>query len=220
MKFVPEFKIKDGIVSKTLEKIQENRLMRMREGQAAGELVELPSSPEVRLLLVPLTDGEYLHSMKLADLEEAGENAAGMVVRDRVQKQALLMYCCRELDNWQERVFNSIAEIQDALEVADVEILYDRYLEMIQQISPSLYMMEDGEFENLKVIWQQIRWNELSGMQQYAAKRFLRLIQGDLLQGNSYGSPSTLKSTQTIDEPTPVLPADQRKITVEESPLV
>lgn len=199
------------MVSKTFERIQENRLMRMREGQAAGELVQLHTNPEIRMVLVPLTDGEYLHSLKMADMEEAGENAAGFLLRDRVQKQCLLMYACRELDDWTARVFSSVQEIQDTLEASDVDALYDEYLEMIQQVSPSLYMMEEGEFESLKVLWQKIRWNELSGMQQYAAKRFLHSIQGALLQGNSYGSHSTLKSTGINGEPTPVLAAEQKK---------
>lgn len=194
-------------MSETLDRIKENRLMRMRAGQTAGELVQLPSDPEIRFVLVPLTDGEYLHSLKVADDLEVGDNIAGLSARDQIQKQSIIAAAAREIDDWTQRVFSGIDEVA-ALDTADVGFLYDEYLGMMAQFSPSLYMMPPEEFENLRDVWQRIEWNALSGMQQYAAMRFLRLILPDLLQGNSSGSLSTLKSTQTNDSIIPVESVD------------
>lgn len=199
------------MMSDTLAKIEENRLMRMREGQNAGELVQLPSDPEIRMILVPLTDGEWLHSLKMADQVMAGDNEAGLMVRDRVQKQCVLMYAARETSDFTKRIFNTIEDIEK-LEGLDVDLLYDEYMGMVASISPSLYMMTPEEFDSLKAVWQRIEWNELSGMQQYAAVRFLRSIHVGLLQDNSFGSPSTLKSTLKTDEPTHVFPAEHVKM--------
>ncbi len=193
---------------RTYEKMKENRLARLREGKNAGEIVYLLSDPEVRLVLVPLTDGEWLKCIGLADKLDAGDNVAGLAYREQTQKQAILLYASREMSDWEQPFFESLVEVGE-LGMHEVNYLYDVYLEMVAQNSPSLYMLEEEEVEALKVLWSRIEWNELSGRQRYAAMRFLNSVEANLLRANSFGSPSTSKSTTTNDSEIPVVNVEQ-----------
>lgn len=183
---------------RTFEAMKDAKLARMREGKNAGEIVELVTNPEIRLVIVPLSDGEWLKSLKYADDVEAGENAAGIVLRDEVQKKAILYFACREMSDWEKPFFHDYSEVED-MDYSDIQHIYDRYLEMVAQFSPSFFMLDEEQVDELKKVWQRIEWNALSGRQQYAAMRFLNSIREDLLAGNSSGSLSTLKSTMKSD---------------------
>ncbi|HKU52529.1 MAG TPA: hypothetical protein VJQ25_08680, partial [Nitrospira sp.] len=124
---------------RTFEAMKESRLARMREGKNAGEIVELVTNPEIRLVLVPLTDGEWLKALGYADEVPAGENVAGITLRDEVQKKAIIFYACREMHDWEEPFFESMAEVEQ-MDYADIGHIYDRYLEMVAQFSPSFFM--------------------------------------------------------------------------------
>ncbi len=193
---------------RTYEHMKENRLARMREGKNAGEIVELLSDDSIRLALVPLTDGEWLKSLSIADKLDAGDNAAGLVWREETQKKAIIFYAAREMSDWQEPFFQSLAEV-DEVPQHDINHIYDIYLEMVAQNSPSLYMLGDEEVESLKKVWARIEWNELSGQQRYAAMRFLNSIRNTLLQDSLSGSHSTSNLTTKNDSEIPVENAEE-----------
>jgi hypothetical protein len=198
-------------MSKTLEAMKESRLAKMREGQAGGTVVEFPNKPEIRFILVPLTDGEYLKSLQIAGAADLEANEAGIIARDHIQKQAVIMYAAREMQDWTSMVFSSTAEVGEGLEQHELNYVYDLYLEMVADNSPSLYMLSDEEFDNLKKAWQRIEWNELSGTQQYAAMRFLNSILAGSLADSFFGSPSTSKLTQTTENEIPAESASTRQ---------
>jgi hypothetical protein len=181
------------------EKLKENKLARMREGQAAGEIVTLVSDPEVRFVVVPLTDGEYLKALSISDEVQASETMSGFAVKDEVLKQAILLFAAREIHDWTKSFFESVEEVME-LEAQDVNVAYDVFLELISVASPSMQMLTEEEMDNLKKVWSLIAWSELSGRQLYAARRFLNSIQEDLLLGNFSGLSSTPKSTTTNNE--------------------
>ncbi len=199
-------------MSSTFDTLKESRLAKMREGQAAGEIVVLPGRPDVRFVLVPLTDGEYLKSLQIADKLETTGSEAGLLAQSHVQRQAIIAFAAREMNDWTQLVFDGSPEkVGEALEQNETNFVYDLYLEMIAVNSPSLYMMSEEEFEELKKVWQRIEWSELSGTQQYAAMRFLRSILDDSLLGSYFGSPSTLKSTTMSESETPASPVDESR---------
>lgn len=188
---------------RTFEKMRESRLTRMREGKNAGEIVELPSDPEVRLVIVPLTDGEWLKALGYADKADAGDNEAGLLLRSEVQKKSILYYACREMSDWEKPFFESLSEVEE-LAYGDAQHIYDAYLEMVADYSPSFFMLGEEEIDALKKVLQRIEWNALSGRQQYAAMRFLNSIREDLLADSFSGSPSTSSLTTRNDMKIPV----------------
>ena len=173
----------------------ESRLAKMREGKAAGTIENLINEPEVRVVLVPLTDGEYIRALQFGDQVDAGDNPTGLSLRDTLTKEGIILFAAREIFDWTKHAFESIEEVQ-ALGHNEINHLYDCYLEMIAAHSPSLYMLTDEEFDDLKKVWNEIPWSELSGTELYAAKRFLDSIQGRLLRASLSGSLSTEKSTR------------------------
>jgi hypothetical protein len=163
-------------------------LEKMRLGQQSCEIVHLLSDPEIRMALVPLTEGEYRRSLEVAaELPIGGEyNQAHALVRDEVQKEHLLFFAAREVSDLSEKWFDTPADVED-LEAHDVNHLYDVYLEMVYENSPSMMGMTEEDFEALKKALGRIEWSELSGQQWYAAQRFLNSIQPILLTVRSSG---------------------------------
>lgn len=184
----------------------ENRLAKMRAGQAAGEVVTL-SGPEdedeTRFVVVPLTDGENLKAFSLADELQVTDSPAGISARDEVMKRAVIFFAARELQDWTEPFFHSVEEVA-ALYDHEINHAYDIYLEMVAVSSPAYALLSEEEVENLKKVWERISLSDLSGPQQYAATRFLNSIRPLLLQASFSGSASILNSTESRNSETPV----------------
>lgn len=152
-------------------------LEKMRLGQNSCEVVELPSDPEIRLALVPLTEGEYRRSMEIAEQLQLRDNVASAMVRDQVQKEAIIFFSAREIRDLNEHFFDSHADVSD-LDASDLDFIYDIYLEMVATVSPPLMGLSEEDFDALKKVLPRIEWSELSGTQWYAAQRFLNSIRG------------------------------------------
>ncbi len=182
---------------------KENRLAKMRLGQAACEITTLPSDDETMVALVPLTDSEYIRALEIADSAMVGDNPAGFAVRDELQKQHVIYFATREVGNLESKFFDDTTEAGE-LAAHDIDHLYDVYLEMVANQSPSLFGLNDADFEALKKAWSMIEWSELTGQQWYAAQRFVNSIQPLLVQGSFSGSLSTRSSTMTNENETPV----------------
>jgi hypothetical protein len=184
-------------VATTKDKIQERRLDRMRLGQAVCDYVTLPSDPEVRLSIIPLTEAEYLQALEKVRDVTAADDLAGMQIRHRVQAQEILVRAIREEADLTQRVFNSTEEMLETLEVADIDEIMVGYNEMIAKASPSIDGIPPEEFDELKKLLQEMDWNELSGRAWFAAKHFLSLISPRPLMDNSLGLTSIKSSTTT-----------------------
>lgn len=165
---------------------KERKIERFRQGQATCSVETLLSDPEIRIALVPLTEGEYLNALEAADSVLAGENPAGYAVRDEAQRKMVMFYACREEGNLEEKFFDDVSEVFE-LDAADINHLYDCYLEMVDMSSPSLMGLSEEDFLVLKEVLPKIVWNELSGKQWYAAQRFLNSIRPNLLTAKSSG---------------------------------
>lgn len=173
-----------------IDEYKERKLERLRLGQAACEITAIPSDPDIRVALVPLTEGEYSNS--LYESEKLGTSAtpAGAALADEIQRKYVIFYATRVMGELQVRFFDEFADV-DELDAADINHLYDVYLELVAQSSPSLMGLGEDDFTSLKALLPRIAWNELSGPQWYAAQRFLNSIQPNLLQASLSGSPST-----------------------------
>ena|SRR5215471_1090193 len=183
----------------TRDRIKERRLDRMRLGQAVCDYVTLPSDPEIRLCIVPLTEADFLQVLEKVRDTVASDDLAGMTIRDRVQAQEILVRAIREESNLSLRVYITTEELLEDLEVGDIDELFDRYREMTQKSSPALDGIPEEEFEELKKLLQAMEWSELSGSAWYAAKRFLSTVTPSPLLDNSPGSTSIKSSTTTTE---------------------
>ena len=169
---------------------KERRLERLRLGQAACEVTELVSDPEIRIALVPLTEGEYTNSLWEGEKLGVSNSPTGAALVDEIQRKWVLFYACRVVGNLDEKFFDDFSDV-DELEAADINHLYDIYLELVAQSSPSLMGLGEDDFTDLKALLPRMAWNELSGPQWYAAQRFLNSIRPALLQASLSGSRST-----------------------------
>jgi hypothetical protein len=179
----------------TKEMLAERKLNRMRLGQAVCEFVEIPSDEEVKFAIVPLTEAEYVQALEAVAEMKTNDNLAGAQLQDRRRAQEILIRSIREPDDLSKRIFADVHELMEAVDVGDVDELIDRYNEMVATGSPAIDEIDREEFENLKVLLQEMNWNALSGSAWYAAKRFLSQILPQPLLGNSPGSTQISKLT-------------------------
>lgn len=186
--------------TRTAEKLRQRRLDRMRLGQTVGDVHPLLSDPEIQVALVPLTEAEYIQCLESTTNKEIPDNVAGAAIRDRYNSAELLLRACREPHDLETRMFESLDELADALEVNDINFLQDMYFEMVETASPAIDGIPPEDLDELKKALQEINWNELSGRQWYALQRFLFSIMPELLQGNVLGSGLISKLTTTSEE--------------------
>lgn len=188
---------------RTFEAFRERKLERMRLGQAVCEYVTLLSDDEIRLAIVPLTDAEYQNSLSKAMHVEAFDNEHGMLYRDRIQQNSILLHAAREPDDLTKRFFEKYEEVAE-LESHDVNHIWDHYREMVAQTSPEIDGVSEEDFSELKKAFNNLTTSDLSGRQWYALKRFLlSLTQAQLLDkslGFSSISPS-ITTKESSSEP-------------------
>ena len=191
------------------EQIRERRLDRMRLGSAACDVVPLLSDPEIRVALVPLTEAEYQRSLETAAAMEVMTTQLGMEYAERRQQTEIIWMALREVNDLQKHGFGSSGEMLDELETQDINHLWDHYLEMVDTSSPAIDGVPPDELDNLKKVLQEIPWNELSGTQWYAAKRFLGSVLPTLPLARSLGSSSIKSLTLPSGNPEPAQTASQ-----------
>jgi len=192
-------------VASTAGRIKERRLERMRLGQAVCDFVALPSDPEIRVAIVPLTEAEYWKVLN--EINELGlpDDLAGVTIKDRVRAQQTLVWAIREPEDLSQRVYVDTEEMdastamQDDLEVGDIDEIIDRYNEMVEKSSPAIDGIPPEELEHVKKVLQEMDWNELSGSAWFALKRFLSRISLVQRMDRSPGSISTNSSTTTSE---------------------
>lgn len=181
----------------------------MRLGQATCDYVELPSDPEIRLAIVPLTEAQYKQVLAKVGNTEAQNTMAGMSLLDRTQAQEICARAVRQEDDLTKTLWSSAEEMMEVLDVTDIDEIIDRYNEMVEKSSPSIDGIPPNEIEALKKALQQMDWSGLSGRQWYAAKRFLseifHLLPPDSLRG--FTSTNLLTTTSESEKSTPI--ADQ-----------
>jgi len=193
------------------EKYIENRITKMRLGQATGEVVTLSGvddEDQTRFVVVPLTDAQNLMAFSMADAMELSDTTFGIVGKEEMVKRAIIFYAARELQDFTKPFFltpEETAEIYDH----DINHAYDIYLEMVSQASPAFALLDDEELDNLKKVWSRINLRELSGPQQYAASRFLVSIRPLLQQASFSGLSSTKNLTEKTETETLVENADK-----------
>jgi hypothetical protein len=186
-------------MANTRGKIKERRLERMRMGQATCSYADLVSDPEVKVALVPLTEAEYEQCLEIVANLAAQDNIAGFALRDRRQAQEILVRSIREESDLTERIYDSISEMMEDLEVSDIDQLIDEYNEMTEMANPRIDGIPEEELEELKKALQEVEWSELSDRSWYPAKRFLGTIMPLLHRDNLLGSTSTKSSTTTSE---------------------
>lgn len=186
--------------TRTAEKIRNRRADRMRLGQAVGDVHSLLSDPEIQVAIVPLTEAEYLQCLESTSGRNIPETITGAAMRDRYNTAELLLRAIREPTDLDDHMFTSTTEMTETLDVNDINFLQDMYFEMVETADPSVDGVSPEELDELKKALQEIQWNELSGKQWYALKRFLFSVMPELLEGNSLGFGLTQKLTMTSAE--------------------
>lgn len=171
----------------------------MRLGQATCSFAHLISDPEIRVAMVPLTEGEYVGALEAVAALGWPDDLAHAALKDRRQSQEILIRAIREPDDLEKWVYSSIDELMADFEVNDVDHVIEEYNAMTALSSPTLDGLDPQEFEHLKKALQEMDWNALSGRAWYAARRFLSEIIPSPLLDNSPGFGSTSSSTTTSD---------------------
>jgi hypothetical protein len=186
---------------RTADRIKQRRLDRMRLGNSVCSIEKLVSDPEIRVALVPLTEAEYDFTLEVISTVQLPDTVIALQRIDRQHQREIMAIAIREPNDLDQRMFKSAHEVGEALETADVNFLWESYLEMVDQSSPSIDSIPPDEIELLKKVLQTIDWNELSGRSWFALKRFLSAISQEPHLANSLGSIfSSLSITKSDDE--------------------
>lgn len=178
-------------MSKTADKLRELRFNRMRLGPAAGRIEPLPSQPEIKVAIVPLTEAEHEQCLEVVTAMEVPETMMGAMSRDRRNQNEALFRALRDPENFEERAFDDREEMMEALEVQDSNFLMDVLLEISETDNPAPGEFTEEELEEVKKVLGEVDLNVLSGRQWYALKRFLSTLGLMLLPASSVGSTST-----------------------------
>ena len=188
-------------MARSYELLKARRAERMRLGKAVCEIVPLVSDPEIRLALVPLTDAELQNSLVQAAQANASEISSTheVVLRDRVQKCAIILACAREPDDLKKPFFETMGEVID-MEAADVNEIFTYFEQMMEFSSPSLDGISVEEMDEIKKALNEVKWSDLSGRSWYAAKRFLSTLTPTQPAANLFGSSPTQNSTGESEE--------------------
>jgi hypothetical protein len=173
----------------------QSRIARIRQGQDAPEYIDIPSMETIRVAMVPLNDAQHLQGQINAAELDVPDNMTGLAVRNRAAIVHDVWTACRFPDELEQKVWESPQVMQEELDPADIDYLSMKLTVMMAYQSPQLKDLSDSEVADLKKVLETIQWRELYGSQAAAAKIFLMTLFPELLQGNSYSSTSTNRST-------------------------
>jgi hypothetical protein len=171
------------------------RLKRMRMGQEAPELVDIPSMPGARVALVPLTEAESMQGMIRAANLDAPENIPGAQMRAREAMLSDIWNAMRDPSDLDKKVFDSIEDLKMTLEPSDVDTMIDELTILMDYASPTLDGLSNEELDNLKKAFVLIDWSELTGRRWSALRLCLSLLLPELLQARFSSTTSTSNST-------------------------
>lgn len=187
-------------MSEIRERIREQtRLKRMRLGQEAPELIDIPSLDGVRIGLVPLTEAESQAGLIRAAALDVIDNSAGMQARNRATVESDVWHACRVPDSPEQRVWPTIEEMCADIEPSDMDWLFDQLTTLMDYASPVIDGISPEDLAELKKGFALIDWNELTGRRWSALKLCLSILSPELLQARYFSSISTMKSTETSE---------------------
>lgn len=172
-----------------------NRLTRMRMGQDAPDVVEIPSMPGIRVAQVPLTEMESQAGVILAAALEVDDNAAGLQARNRIAIASDVWHSLRLPNDSGEMVFGSIEEMREELSPSDITYLADNLGMMMEYASPAIDGLTDEDLADLKKDFVETDWSGLTGRRWAAVKLCISILFPELLQAKLLGSGSTDSST-------------------------
>lgn len=182
-------------MSTTSEKLRELKFTHMRLGQEVGYKFYLLSQPEVEVTMVPLTEAENYQCIETITMMEAPESIAGAMLRDRRNANEIMFRAIRNPEKLEETAFASMDEMMELLTHADITHLFDAYLEMSEEVSPSIGSFTEEEIEEVKKVLAAVELKDLSGRQWYALRRFLSILGPGQLPASLPGSTLTSLST-------------------------
>lgn len=143
--------------------MERTRMSRIRNGQLVGDPVTIPSMPDVRGMLVPLTEADVIAGIARACAVDAPDNPVGMNLWDRTVRASDVYHALREPDDLTQKVFHTVEEMVEALDPSDIDAIAEQLVVLMQYASPSLADMSDEEVEAVKELWQRIDMRELTG---------------------------------------------------------
>lgn len=181
--------------------LAQNRLARMRQGQLAPDMIDLPSLEGIRVAQVPLTEAETQQGIIAAARLDVGENLAGMQARNRMAQQYDAWLSLREPGNLTELLFKSVEEMTANLDPKDLDYVSDNLGILMDYASPALEGVTEKDLDDLKKGLAALDWSVLTGRQWAALKLALRILLPARLAARSSGSSSTESSTERSDEP-------------------
>lgn len=179
---------------------QANRLARMRMGQDAPELVEIPSKPDIRVALVPLNEAETQQGLIGAANLDVPDNMVGITARNRVAVHMDIWNAIRDPEDVSKKVFESVDAMLEDLEPMDIDYFTDYLATLMEYASPQLDKLSAEALDELKKALTGIDWNELTGRQWLVLRLCLSVLLPDQLAVRLSGSTSTSNSTTRSED--------------------
>jgi hypothetical protein len=179
--------------------ISNNRLARMRLGQEAPELIAIPSTPDVRMAQVPLTEAEIQRGVIAAASLEVDDNAAGLTARNRACLHSDVFHSLREPADVSKFVFHDVDDMLANLQGSDLDFLADSLTTLNDYASPAVDGLTDKELSELKKAFGETDWSALTGRQWAALKLACTALFPEILAVSLRGSSSTESLTTTTE---------------------
>ena len=168
-----------------------DRIRGMRTGKQSNIKVILgvgDDSVEVAVVLLP--------SDIMLDINEMVEERYTPIVQDGVTvknpkyndatrnqyyNQLLCMYCMREIDNIETRIFSDISEVGSILTLEDIKRVCEAYNTLVVNNSNKLETLKQEDYDELKKALEVTPLKDLSIVSQVHLMYFLRTIRSEIL---------------------------------------
>jgi len=171
--------------------MEQTRFARMRMGQLVGDDCAIPSMPELRVKLVPLTEAEVMAGITRAAGVDAPDNTVGMQLWNRTVRESDVWHAMREPEDLQQKVFATPEEMTELLTPDDIDIIADKLVALTQMFSTSLADMDGEEVTRVKELLARIEPSALTGRPAAALVLLLSVLTPTSLRDNSPSSTST-----------------------------
>lgn len=178
---------------------ERSRLERMRLGQEVGEPIAIPSMPDIRVQMVPLTEAESQSGVVAASLLDVPDNVAGLHARNRVSVQMDVWNACREPGNLTVHVFESAEEMATMIDMTDIDFLNDYLASLMEYASPAIDGLSEEDLTDLKKAFEETDLSALTGQRWALTKLCCQVLFPELLRVKLLGTSSTDSATLTSE---------------------
>ena len=163
-----------------------NKIRKMRTGKRSCSMVRLGIGDDIVQVAVVLLPSDTMLEMnelvaeryapQVVDGVSVDNTKDNEITRSQYYNQLLCMYCMREPDNLDERIFTKIDEVGSILTLEDIKRVCEAYNALIVNNSDKLETLKQEDYDELKKYLEVTPLKDLSIVSQVHLRYFLLTI--------------------------------------------